>query len=295
MPEPALVLARHRRHIEVELGAGDRLLCDLSSRRQRPLVGDTVEVDRTGARSGIVVSVKPRRTVLTRVDAGGRGQPVAANLTQLIVVVAAEPKVDWLILDHYLAGAELAAIAPLVLFNKIDLVDALPPEFEAYRNVVDVIAASAKHLDRSELEPRLKGHRSALVGQSGVGKSSLINALLGDEVQDVRELTSKAKQGKHTTTSATLFRLRCGGELLDSPGVRNYAPFIAHEREVALGYREFRACDGRCRFDDCRHLAEPGCAVKDALARGTIAALRYESYAKLCALVESLRRRRDGF
>ena len=295
MSEPGLVIARHRRHAEVELPDRGILLCNLSSRQQRPVVGDTVEVDRTADGAGIVTAVRPRRTLLTRVDARGRQQPVAANLTQLVVVVAAEPRVDWLVLDHYLAAAELSSLGSLVLFNKVDLVDALPNEFQAYRNVVDVLAVSTKRALPPELARRLSDARSALVGQSGVGKSSLINALLGDEVQDVRALSSKAKQGTHTTTSATLFRLRSGGELVDSPGVRSYAPYIEHERDVARGYREFAPFIDQCRFDDCMHLAEPGCAVKQALSQDRIAALRCESYTKLCALVASLRTRRSGY
>lgn len=295
MSEPGLVVARHRRHAEVELADGGAVLCAIGSRRHQPVVGDEVEVDRTRDGAAIVSAIKPRRTVLTRVDTRGRRQPVAANLTQLVVVVAAEPKIDWLVLDYYLAAAELAHLAPLVVFNKIDLVDALPEEFVAYRNVADVLAVSTKCALPRELRHHLQNQRSALVGQSGVGKSSLINALLGDDVQAVRDLTSKAKQGKHTTTAATLFRLRGGGELIDSPGVRNYAPYIEHERDVARGYREFRPLIGECRFDDCHHLAEPNCAIKEAIERGAIASLRYESYVRLYEVVESLRTKRSGF
>jgi ribosome biogenesis GTPase / thiamine phosphate phosphatase len=295
MNETGVVIARHRRHAEVELGDGNTALCALGSRRQQPVVGDVVDVERTHDGRRIVVSIKPRRTVLTRVDTRGRQQPVAANLTQLVVVVAAEPKVDWVVLDHYLAAAELAGLRPLILFNKIDLVVTLPREFEAYDDVADVIAVSAKRSLAETLEHELSHQRSALVGQSGVGKSSLINALLGADVQQIGDLTNKAKQGRHTTTSATLFRLRGGGELIDSPGVRSYAPYIEHEREVAHGYREFRPFLGHCRFDDCRHLAEPGCAVKEAVERGVIASLRYDSYVKLCALVEALRNKRSQF
>jgi ribosome biogenesis GTPase len=129
---------------------------------------------------------------------------------------------------------------------------------------------------------------SVLVGQSGVGKSSLTNALLGAHAREIGTLTGKGKQGRHTTTTASLLRLPGRGELIDSPGVRSYAPFIPDARRIASGFREFRQYADRCKFADCSHRAEPGCRVKAAVAAGTISAQRYESYVKLRATLESL-------
>ena len=135
----------------------------------------------------------------------------------------------------------------------------------------------------------MANERSVMVGQSGVGKSSLLNALLGEQLQSVGELTEKGKQGRHTTTTVTLFRLANGAELIDSPGVRNYAPYIENRGELQHGFREFKEYMGRCRFDNCRHLAEPACAVKTAVENNQIDTRRYESYQKLGELLESLR------
>ena len=127
-----------------------------------------------------------------------------------------------------------------------------------------------------------------MIGQSGVGKSSLINALLGDALQAVNELSEKSGHGRHTTSTAVLYGLPEGGELIDSPGVRDYAPYIADSRDVQRGFKEFEPWSAECRFDDCRHLSEPDCAVKAAVAAGTIEARRYQSFKNLLELTESL-------
>jgi ribosome biogenesis GTPase len=126
-----------------------------------------------------------------------------------------------------------------------------------------------------------------------VGKSSLLNTLLGKQAQAVGELSDKLRQGKHTTTGSMLYRLENGGELIDSPGVRQYAPFIEHENDVAGGFREFHELTPKCRFADCRHLAEPGCAVKEGLKSGVVTQRRYDNYRNLYELVAELRARRE--
>lgn len=294
MSRPALVVARFRRHVVIETQDGESLVCHSASRSIRPLVGDRVEWEAESPGRGIVRAIEPRKTVLTRVDSRGRGQPVAANLTQLVIVVAAEPDIDWLVLDHYLVSAELSRIKPLIIFNKTDIQPQPPPELLAYERIAPVFATSTYegHIDDTMLE-QLRGERSALVGQSGVGKSSLINALIGDSVQATGELSEKLRQGKHTTTATALYRLKGGGELVDSPGVRRYAPYIEHERDVAGGFREFQHWIPKCRFADCRHLAEPGCAVKAAVESGNVSRRRYDDYCALYELVASLRRRRE--
>jgi ribosome biogenesis GTPase len=291
---PALVVARFRRHVVIETQDGESLVCHSASRNIRPLVGDRVEWEAESPGRGIVRAIEPRNTVLTRVDSRGRGQPVAANLTQLVIVVAAEPDIDWLVLDHYLVSAELSRIKPLIIFNKTDIQPQPPPELLAYESIAPVFATSTYegHIDDTMLE-QLRGERSALVGQSGVGKSSLINTLIGDSVQATGELSEKLRQGKHTTTATALYQLKGGGELVDSPGVRRYAPYIEHERDVAGGFREFQHLIPKCRFADCRHLAEPGCAVKAAVDNGKVSRRRYDDYCALYELVATLRRRRE--
>lgn len=296
MPERGLVVARHRRHVTVEDAAREWHRCGLPSRRLRPLVGDEVDWERQADGTGIVTGVTARKTVLTRIDSRGRREPVAANLTQLLVVAAPVPSPDWTLLDRYLVAAELIPVKAVIVFNKRDLPNAEPNELQDLREIgYPVRITSALHgTGLDDVAEIMAGERGAVVGQSGTGKSSLINALLGDELQAVGALTGKGAHGRHTTSSATLYRLGNGGEFIDSPGVRNYAPYIESIAELQRGFREFHPHLGRCRFDNCRHLAEPDCAVKAALAAGEIALRRYESYTNLCDLVETLQARQPG-
>lgn len=291
MAETGLVVARFRRHALVESRAGDVYDCQILGRRLRPVVGDNVEWRRERDGTCVIQAVLSRESTLRRTDSRERPEVVAANLSQLIVVMAPHPEPDWFLLDRYLCAAELAGLKAAVAYNKMDLVDAAPNTLEVYRAVgYSVVQTSA--VDRTGLdglEQLLGGERSALIGQSGVGKSSLFNELLGGDVQRVGRLSGKLLQGRHTTTTSVLHRHPGGGEIIDSPGVRNFAPFIERPGDVQFGFREFVSRRDKCRFDDCIHRAEPDCAVKAALKDGAIDRGRYENYEKLYELTASAR------
>ena len=291
MSESGLVVARFRSHALVEDPAGEVVDCRMLGRRLRPVVGDNVEWRREPDGTCIVQAVQPRDSTLRRLDSRGRPEAVAANLSQLIMVLAPHPPADWFLLDRYLCAAELAGLKAVIAFNKMDLVDSAPEALEVYRKVgYRVVLASA--LDKTGLElleQVLGSERSALIGQSGVGKSSLFNELLGENVQRVGRLSARFRHGRHTTTTSVLHRHPGGGEIIDSPGVRNYVPYIEHPGDVQLGFREFAARRDGCRFDDCTHRAEPDCAVKSALDDGAIDRVRYENYEKLYESTASAR------
>lgn len=294
MNEPGLVVARYRRHGLVEGSEGSRVLCQIKSRSLNPVVGDQVRWRLEADGKGIITELLSRKSALMRIDNRGNPETVAANLSQLVVVLAPSPVPDWFLLDRYLGAAALAQLKSVVVFNKLDLAESPPDELADYRDLTDRICmTSAKQGEGlRELTACIADERSAMIGQSGVGKSSLINALLGDARQAVDDLSEKSGQGRHTTTTAVLFGLPEGGELIDSPGVRDFAPYIADSREVALAFKEIDRHSGDCRFDDCRHLAEPDCAVKAAVASGDITARRYESFKNLLELTESLQQNR---
>lgn len=286
----ALVVARHRQEVLLDTGDGQPIQGLLRGRKLGALVGDEVRFELAADGTAIVEDVLPRRTLLQRIDSRGRAEGVAANVSLLIVVLAPLPPPDWHLVDRYLVAGTLMGIDVALVRNKDDIQDsALDHRLSAYGDIgyriMHLCARDASGID--EIRRLLCGHRAVLVGQSGVGKSSLTNALLSDASQAVRGLSLRRPLGRHTTTAAALYRLRSGGELIDSPGVRRYAPHIEEPRDLARGFREFGKFLGECRFNDCRHANEPGCAIREAVESGRISRERYLSY---LALLETLAR-----
>ena len=230
--------------------------------------------------------ILPRRSLLTRPAHGGRIRPVAANLDQIVIVVAPEPEPDWLLVDQYAAAAEHRAIEICIVINKIDRVGERQPiesALEVYRTIgYPCHAVSAKTGEGlTALRQTLDQRCSLLTGQSGVGKSSLTNALLPGRQLRTRELSEKAGLGRHTTTTAMLYHLPDGGDLIDSPGVAVFGLAEMSAADLSAGYREFREWLPRCQFNDCRHLQDKGCAIREAVAAARIPASRYERFIKL--------------
>ena len=290
--EPGRVVAVFGRHVMIEDPANDRHSCRLSGRKLRPVCGDRVAWRRPLDDSdGLVTRIERRDTELARPSRKGEREVLAANISQVIVVTAPRPPPDPFLVDRYLAAAELMGASAVVGYNKADL-ETEPAgldlkEFAAVcYPVIRFSARTGAGLDA--LRRQLAEGTSILVGHSGVGKSSIINALVPDADIRTADLSEATGEGRHTTTASVLHRLPDGGELIDSPGVRDYAPPPMDGREVQHAFREIAAVAGRCRFSDCLHLREPGCAVKDAVEGGRISARRYESYRRLVRLMEKL-------
>lgn len=280
------MIAHLGKRLAVEIDAGPLLVCHARRRIIDVAVGDRVEIEADGPDSGVVTGVMPRRTALLRPARGGRTRTVAANIERLWIVVAAAPEPDFLLVDQILAVSEHRGIAAGLLVNKIDLMaDAslLDAELRDYAAagypVLQVSARAGTGLDT--LREQLHARCSMLTGQSGVGKSSLTNALIPDRSLRVNELSAKSGLGRHTTTTATLYHLPGGGELIDSPGVTVFGLAQMTGRDIAYGYPEFREFIGRCRFNDCRHLEDLGCAVREAVAAGRLSPHRHARYRRL--------------
>ncbi|HEX7062725.1 MAG TPA: ribosome small subunit-dependent GTPase A [Woeseiaceae bacterium] len=290
------MIATFGRRFALALADGSEVPARVKGRRLEPVCGDLVDaVPLPNEPDWMIVAVLPRENELTRPDLRGRIEVLAANLDALIVVTADLPSPDWFIVDRYLCAAELMRAAPAVVFNKIDLGK---PQASSERALEEYRAIGYPTLRMSALEGTpleallafLEGRRGIFVGQSGVGKSSLINRLIERSVLPTAAVSAKRREGRHTTVSSVQVALPHGGAVIDSPGVRDYAPAVTDPADVAHGYREIAEAARGCRFANCRHLREPQCEVKARVATGSISARRYESYKRLLALGERLSR-----
>lgn len=290
---PGRVVASHGRDVLVEDDAGGRVHCRLQGRRLTVVCGDRVrwQAAQTEGGDGVVTARLPRTTELLRISLRGDPEPVAANLTQLVAVLAPVPTPDFGLCDRYLAAAEWAHLEACVVANKGDLPDPdgrLAEALAEYARIGYAVMRTSKRAEdgAAALAACLAGETSVLVGQSGVGKTSLTNLLVPGVEAAVDEVSRASETGRHTTTTAWLYRLPAGGELIDSPGVRDFAPPLPAPREIAGGFREIAAQAGACRFRDCLHRREPGCAVAAAAQSGQVSAGRLASYRALLALAE---------
>lgn len=278
--------------MRLRLDDGAEVDARIKGKRLKAVCGDRVEARPLPNESDwLITGILERKNELTRPDTRGRVEVLAANLDYLLVVAAAEPRPDWFVVDRYLCAAEIMAVDAGVLFNKTDLVGELPDEeLGVYRQIgYDVVSCSALRAEGLERIGELLEERcSIIVGQSGVGKSSVINGLVGDEVQATSAISDKTREGRHTTVNSAMIDLPRGGVIIDSPGVRDYAPALESSSAAALGFREISAASSHCRFANCRHLREPGCAVKDDVDSGAISPRRYESYRRIVNLTRQL-------
>jgi len=254
-------------------------------------VGDRVEVERFEDGSCRITAVLPRRSALIRrAVARRRNQVMAANVDQVAAVVAAgRPDPDLPMLDRLLAMAEFDELSAFVVVNKLDLADELPAELAAYEALgYDVLPTSvADGTGVAALHERLSGRTTVLAGASGVGKSSLLNALHPGLDLRVGDVGDRSGRGRHTTTRARLIPLDDDTYIADTPGIQHFVPAELEAATLGHAFREFRPWLDTCKFADCRHREEPGCAVRDAVEAGDIVRRRYESYLAMLEAVEA--------
>ncbi|MDR0634421.1 MAG: ribosome small subunit-dependent GTPase A [Azoarcus sp.] len=287
---PGVVVAAFGRHFEVRTAAGT-VHCHTRGKKNGYACGDDVDIAPAGDGVGVIETLHPRRNLLWRSDAF-RQKLIAANLSRIVIVVAPEPGFSDLLVSRCLAAAASEDIPAVIALNKADLAASLPSArarlqiFAALGYPVLELSALA---DATGLTPWLQGERAILVGQSGMGKSTLINALVPEAAATTAEISSALDSGRHTTTFARLYP-RGDGWLIDSPGLQAFG--LAHLDTAALeaAFVEFRPYLGRCRFRDCRHDSEPGCGLRAAVDAGMIAARRFEHFHLIRAEIAAARR-----
>ncbi|NEV60920.1 ribosome small subunit-dependent GTPase A [Thiorhodococcus minor] len=287
-PEEGRVVVRHGANLAVENAEGRVVHCLCRQNIGHPVCGDRVVWQRTANGQGVVTAILPRASELSRPDYSGRPKPLAANLTRLVVLVAPEPEPSGYLVDQYLVAAEIIGVEAILVGNKMDLLSGeARGAFEARFAHYPTIGYPTYWISLREpgsvatLSEALAGETSVLVGQSGVGKSSLVKALLPDREVQIGRLSEATGLGRHTTSAATCYRLRGGGSLIDSPGVRSFRLGDISRDALERGFRELRPYLGKCRFNDCRHDHEPDCAVRRAVDEGLIAAERLANFQHL--------------
>lgn len=269
-------------NISPEKEGTQRISCVTRGKKTDLACGDVVRIKLTDKHEGVVESTLPRKTLLYRSNAF-KSKMLAANVTQIIIVLATQPSFYEVLLNRCLIAAEAAGIKALIVLNKCDLNDqsGAKAKLALYQNLgYQVLPLSAKE-DISTLRPYLQGEASILVGQSGMGKSTIINALLPLEDVRTQEVSQVLDSGKHTTTAAHLYHLDAESQLIDSPGLQEFGLHHLSTDELEHAFVEFTPYLGKCRFNNCKHLQEPDCAITTAVQAGKVSQERFTIYQAL--------------
>lgn len=277
------VIAAHGRQYVVELPDGTRLPCVPRGKKSEVVCGDRLDIERTSDNQGVIEGIQPRSSLLYRSNEH-KQKLIAANVDQLVVVVATEPAFSDELLTRALLAAESEEIRPLIVLNKCDLSDKLPAARERLKIFAEIgypILELSALAHAEDLRPSLHGVTSVLVGQSGMGKSTLVNALVPEANAATREISLALDSGKHTTTHATLYHLDRESHLIDSPGLQEFGLGHLDRQDIEYAFREFRPFLGQCRFRDCQHNREPDCALTAAVNAGKINERRFAVYHRL--------------
>ncbi len=281
-----LVVSHQGGQVLVELGASQVIECRIKSNLGNIVCGDRVAIEATEQGQHRIVGILERDNLLQRVDGFGQVRAVAANVSQLVVCLAVKPEPNLFLLDQYLLSAEQQRIDACILLNKFDLAPTQEDAFGLHRiyqplgyRIVETSVKSGYGM--AAFAALLAAQVSVLSGVSGVGKSSLTSWLLPDENIKIAEISAVNEEGRHTTRASRLYHLRGGGDLIDTPGIRGFSPFIDKASPLAQGFREIDRLAASCRFNNCAHRNEPNCAVIAAVSSGTIAESRYRNYLKM--------------
>ncbi|QVL46665.1 MAG: ribosome small subunit-dependent GTPase A [Methylophilaceae bacterium] len=277
-----LVVASYGKRYTVELNDKSKISCVTRGKKTDLACGDIVNIKLTDKREGVVESSEPRVSLLYRSNAY-KSKILASNVSQIVIVLATQPSFYEALLNRCLTAAEAADIKPLIVLNKCDLAEAndAKNKLKVYEDLgYQIIHLSAKE-DVAPLLPYLKQQRSVLVGQSGMGKSTIINALLPNAHIRTQEISNSLDSGKHTTTATHLYYLDDNSTLIDSPGLQEFGLNHLTQEDLERSFIEFKPYLGHCRFNDCKHQVEPDCAVNKAVEEGKINPVRMAFYREL--------------
>jgi ribosome biogenesis GTPase len=293
MPLTAEVIATYGRHLLLQDASGMHRKARPVGRHLDIVCGDRVQC-RVEGDELLVESILARHSFLRRSTLRGRSEPLAANLSQLAVIVAPVPTPDLFMIDRYLCAAASAPMHAIIVLNKSDLAGTadIRQQLDQYAalgyEVLQVSASDGAPAILAPLHNALRGQTTIMVGQSGVGKSSLTRLCTSDASDITVGGLMREEEGRHTTTASRLYDCDAGGRIIDSPGVRDFAPAIDDLERTTLGFREVSGLAAQCRFQDCKHMQEPHCAVRAAVEAGTMQPRRYESYRRLRRLYDEL-------
>ncbi|SGZ94197.1 Ribosome small subunit-stimulated GTPase EngC [Bathymodiolus thermophilus thioautotrophic gill symbiont] len=278
-----LVITRYGQRLLVESKAGDLIQCSARRHIDLSVAGDQVIFQMVDKNTGVVTALLARDNILERSH-----KLIAANIDELWLVVAIAPHYQFDLIDRYLVVAENSNLPIRIIVNKIELsnnIEQVKKDFAMYESIgysVNYLSVKER-IGTNTFKEQLNDKAHIFLGQSGVGKSSLINELIPDLNLRVNEISAKSKLGKHTTTNTTLYHIPSGGDLIDSPGVREFHLDNLSNKEILNGFKEFSPFIGQCKFRNCTHTNEPSCAIKNALNANHIHPKRYHSYLNLIA------------
>lgn len=297
-PEEGLIIAHYGATIDVKNNEGHVVRCSVRSNLPALVTGDKVLWQPGDNDSGVINALHERHSILTRPDVRGKLRPVAANIDRIVIVAAPSPRTPVNLIDRYLVATAHDDIHPVILLNKSDLIDQAPEmmqELQQYSELgYETLIASANDTDGlAAIQALVAEGNSVFVGQSGVGKSSIINRLLPDEDLKVGEISDATGKGRHTTTTAKLYPIPSGGQLIDSPGIREFGLWHTSEEDLAKGFPEIDQFASLCKFNDCSHTHEPGCALKAATEQGDVLQRRLDSFITIRDSLDEVTMRSD--